>query len=162
MGQKTVPVNSHVRASLPLALACSQGRKSQGGVLFLVLKTCCYQRCKRTKKLFRFGRSLGPDPAPGGPVFTFRTACYYRSFAKLLDFGVQIKGPVAFSILSPPRLGLADFRSHRGRAGHFVAPSNMPTLEVEAAKLQDRWCLFLDPKIKRFTQKTSGNRRSEK
>jgi len=151
-----------IRASPQLVLACLQGQKSQGGVPFLLLETCCYQWCKRPNSQNRFGSTFGPDPAPGGPVFTFRTACYYRSFAKLFVFGVQIKGPVAFSILSPPRLGLADFRSHRGRAGHFVAPSNMPTLEVEAAKLQDRWCLFLDPKIKRFTQKTSGNRRSEK
>ena len=141
-------MNSHIRPSPFKVLACLQGRKSQGGACFLVLKTCCYQKCKRTKKLFRFGSTFGPDPAPGGPVFTFRTACYYRSFEKSLHFRVQKKGPVGFAILPPPRLGLADFQSQCGRAGDFLFLQTCQPLPWRPQNRRTDGVFFLVPQIK--------------
>ena len=75
-------------------------------------QTCRYQSCKRPNNQNRFGSTFGPDPALGGPVFTFRTACYYRSFAKSLDFGVQKKRS----------RGLCDFAASTARVGRFPKP----------------------------------------
>ena len=162
MGQKTLPVGFHIRPSPPLITAALDGQKSKGGVRFLVLQTCCYAKCKRPNNLFRFGSTFGPDPAPGGPVFTFRTFCYHRYFEKSLYFRVQKKGPVGFAILPPPRLGLADFQSQCGRAGDFLF---LQTCQPQPWRLQNRrtdGVFFLDPEIESFTQKTFSNRRSEK
>ena len=155
-------MNSHVRPSPPLVLACLQGQKSQGGVRFLVLKTYCYQKCKRPNALFRFGSTFGPDPAPGGPVFTFRTACYYRSFAKSLDFGVQKKDTVGSAILRPPRLGLACLKEQKSAPPFHIGFGNMPTLAVEAAKSKSPRDLFSGPPNELIHEKTSSNTRSEK
>ena len=79
---------------------------------FLLLQTCCYQKCKRPNSQNRFGSTFGPDPALGGPVFTFRTACYYKSFAKSLHSKVQNKRS----------RGLCDFAASTAKVGIFPKP----------------------------------------
>ena len=134
-----------IRASPQLVLACLQGQKTLGGVRFLVLQTCCYQMCKRPNNQNRFGPTSGPDPAPGAQFSLFGPPVIIGLLRNHLILGSRKKGPVGFAFLPPPRLGLADFQSQCGRAGRFFAPSNMPILAVEAAKSQNRWCLFSGP-----------------
>jgi len=88
------------------------------------------------------GQLLGPIRLPGAQILLFGPPVSRGLLRKSVHFRVQKKGPAGYAILPPPPLGLADFQSQCGRAGHFFAPSNMPTLAVDLAKSQSPRDLF--------------------
>ena len=99
---------------------------------------------------------------PRGPSFYFSDRLLPEVFCVNHFIWGPEKRSRGFCDFAASTARVGRFAKPMWKGGHFFALSNLPTLAVEAAKSQNRLCFFLDPKIKWFTKKTSGNRRSEK